>query len=320
VPDATLLSAKIAVMTDQFKKYLLPDHSTRVQAVKLTQAWQTGLAHQHYPDCVERLLGELVAASILLASNIKFDGSLVLQLQGDGPISLIVVECTSDLSIRATVSLREGHDIPQDGTLQSLLNTQGKGRFIVVLDPNKETTDLKPYQGVVPLEGESVAEVLRLYMRNSEQLDTKLWLASDSRHASGLLLQRLPDHGGLHTPEQAAHEETWQRVSHLASTVKPEELLELDTDTLIHRLFWEEDLIAFEPQDVRWHCPCTRERVAGMLRALGRPEIEDILNEREKIHIVCNFCGKPYEFDAIDCASLFVENLGTAHDPDDSVH
>src|SRR3546814_9377878 len=142
-------------MEDQLKKNLLSDHSTRVQAVKLTEAWQTGLAHQSYPECIHRLRGELLAATILLASNIKFDGSLVLQLQGDGPISLIVVECNADLSVRATVSLREGHEVPADGTLQTLLNVQGKGRFIVVLDPGRNATGMQPYQGVIPLEGRS---------------------------------------------------------------------------------------------------------------------------------------------------------------------
>lgn len=307
-------------MTDQLKKYLLPDHSTRVQAVRLTSAWQAGLVHQHYPECVQRLLGELVSAAVLLASNIKFDGALVLQLQGDGPIALIVVECTAALSIRATVTLREGHEIPSDGTLQSLLNPHGQGRFVVVLDPNRDTTDLEPYQGVVPLEGDTVAQVLELYMRNSEQLDTRMWLASDADNSAGLLLQRLPNHGGTPDHDQDTHDETWSRICHLASTVKQNELLSLDTDTLIHRLFWEEDLIVYEPNDVRWHCPCTRERVAGMLRMLGREEIADILSERESIDIACNFCGKPYQFDAIDCASLFVENLGTAPGSDRSVH
>lgn len=315
-----LIWAKIRSMKDLFKKYMLPDHSARIQAVRLTEAWKTGLAHQSYPECVQQLLGELLAASILLASNIKFDGSLVLQLQGDGPISLIVVECNSDLSVRATVSLREGHEVPVDGTLQTLLNTQGNGRFIVVLDPGRDTEGMQPYQGVIPLEGESVAQVLESYMRNSEQLDTRLWLASDPEHAAGLLLQRLPGHGGTQAPAEHSPDETWTRVCHLAATVKREELLELDTDPLIHRLFWEENLIAFQPEDVRWHCPCTRERVAGMLRGLGRQEVEDILSEREHVDIVCNFCGKPYRFDAIDCASLFVDNLGTSYDGDDSVH
>lgn len=299
---------------------MLPDHSTRVQAVKLTSAWQTGLAHQHYPECVQRVLGELVSAAVLLATNIKFDGSLVLQLQGDGPIALVVVECTADLSIRATVTLREGHDIPADGTLQSLLNAHGKGRFVVVLDPNRDTTDLEPYQGIVPLEGDSVAQVLELYMRNSEQLDTRIWLASDAQNSAGLLLQRLPDQGGTHDDDHESRNETWTRVCHLAGTVKYDELLSLDVDTLIHRLFWEEDLIAFDPQEVRWHCPCTRERVANMLRMLGREEIEDILTERDKIDILCSFCGKPYQFDAVDCAGLFVDNLNTAHVDHKSVH
>ncbi|NYT62172.1 Hsp33 family molecular chaperone HslO [Alcaligenaceae bacterium] len=307
-------------MTDQLKKYLLPDQSTRVQAVRLTSAWQAGLVHQHYPECVQRLLGELVAAAVLLASNIKFDGALVLQLQGDGPIALIVVECTAQLAIRATVSLREGHDIPANGTLQSLLNSQGQGRFVVVLDPNRDTTDLEPYQGVVPMEGDTVAQVLELYMRNSEQLDTRLWLASDAENSSGLLLQRLPSQGGTAGHDQESHDETWTRICHLAGTVKQDELLSLDTDTLIHRLFWEEDLVVYEPHAVRWHCPCSRERVAGMLRMLGREEIADILTERNTIDIACNFCGKPYRFDAIDCASLFVDNLGTVQGDDKSVH
>ncbi|MGB3290633.1 MAG: Hsp33 family molecular chaperone HslO [Burkholderiaceae bacterium] len=307
-------------MKDQFKKYLLPDHSARIQAVKLSEAWQTGLAHQSYPDCIQSLLGELLAASILLASNIKFDGSLVLQLQGNGPVALIVVECDTDLSVRATVSLRESHEIPADGSLQTLMNPDGKGRFIVILDPGRETTGMQPYQGVVPLEGDSVAQVLESYMRNSEQLDTRLWLAADSSLAAGLLLQRLPSHGGTQAAAEHSPEETWERICHLAATLKHDELLELDTDTLIHRLFWDENLTAFDGQEVRWHCPCTRERVAGMLRGLGRQEIEDILSERESVDIVCNFCGKPYHFDAVDCASLFVDNLGTSYDQDDSVH
>jgi molecular chaperone Hsp33 len=301
-------------MTDQLKKFLCQDQSARVQAVKLTTAWQSGLAHQHYPECVQRLLGELCSAAVLLAANIKFDGSLVLQLQGDGPIALMVVECSADLAIRATVTVREGHTIPTDGTLQSLLNTQGKGRFIVVLDPNREATALQPYQGVIPMEGATVAHVLQDYMRNSEQLDTRLWLASNDQHSAGLLLQRLP--GATHASEddEHTHQQTWERLGHLAGTVQYDELLALDTDTLIHRLFWEEDLLAFKPETVRWHCPCSRERVANMLRMLGRDEIEDLLSERETIDISCNFCGKPYRFDSVDCASLFVSPSATVHE------
>ena len=306
-------------MTDLLKKYLFEDHSVRAQAVKLGESWRTGLAHQSFPPCVQKLLGELTAAAVLLATNIKFDGSLVLQLQGDGPISLIVVECTSDLSIRATASMREGLAVPRDGNLQSLLNSQGQGRFIVVLDPQRKNADMQPYQGVVPLEGDSVAQVLEHYMRTSEQLDTRLWLSASSDHAAGLLLQRMPGQGGSLPSVGTAHD-TWERAIALAGTLESEELLQLDTDTVIHRLFWEETLLSFDPQEVRWHCPCTRERVANMLRMLGRDEIEDILSQRDRIDVSCNFCGKPYKFDAIDCARLFTEPQDTPPPDTGSIH
>src|SRR5690606_30831562 len=216
-------------MTDTFKKYLLADNSTRIQAVRLESAWQTGLAHQQYPECIRSLLGELTAASILLATNIKFQGSVVLQLQGDGPVSLIVVECTSDLTFRATVSLRDPELVPAEGNLQSLLNANGGGRFTVLLDPGGDT-GMAPYQGIVPMEGDSVAHVLEAYMRNSEQLNTRLWLAADGQTASGLLLQRLPDAGGIATDDGSTAQggipgadaenraESWNRIVHLAST------------------------------------------------------------------------------------------------------
>lgn len=306
-------------MSDILKKYLFEDHSVRVQAVKLDNAWQTGLAHQTYPACVQRLLGELTAAAVLLAANIKFEGSLVLQLQGDGPIALIVVECTSDLTIRATASLREGQPVPRNGNLQSLLNSQGQGRFIVVLDPQRKNADMQPYQGVVPLEGDSVAEVLEHYMHSSEQLDTRLWLGADATHASGLLLQRIPGQGGTESSIEPT-EDTWERAVALASTLEPNELLSLDTDTIIHRLFWEETLFTFDPQPVRWHCPCTRDRVANMLRMLGSDEVEDILSQREHIDVSCNFCGKPYQFDAIDCARLFTEPQDAPPTDPSSIH
>lgn len=307
-------------MTDLFKKYLLPDHSTRIQVVRLTNAWQTGLAHQKYPDCVQQLLGELVSASVLLASNIKFDGSLVLQLQGDGPIALIVVECTSEMTIRASVTLREGHPVPQQGNLQSLLNAQGQGRFMLVLDPGKKTSGFQPYQGIVPLEGDTVAQVLQHYMHGSEQLETRLWLAADNTTSAGMLLQRLPDHGGtLENNGPETPEETWNRVNQLANTLGHDELLALESDTLVHRLFWEENLLAFEPQQVVWHCPCSRERVTAMLQSLGQAEIDSIIQEKGAVDVDCSFCGKPYHFDPIDCAGLFTQ-AGSDHAGNDTVH
>lgn len=309
-------------MTDQLKKYLTEDRSVRVQAVRLDDTWKAVQANHDYPPAITDLLGELVAASTLLAANIKFDGSLVLQIQGDGPIALLVVECRSDLSLRATVKMREGHDVPTDGNMQSLLNAGGNGRFIVVLDPQRKQPGQQTYQGIVPLEGDTVAQALQHYMKASEQLDTRLWLAADADRAAGMLIQRLPYHGGADAQilsEQAATE-TWDRINALAGTLKRDEMLEADTDTLIHRLYWEETLVAFDPQPVRWHCPCTRERVASMLRSLGEAEVKSILAERGQVDVGCDFCGKPYRFDAVDCAALFSPNQPSSGDEPPTVH
>ncbi|MCW3152999.1 Hsp33 family molecular chaperone HslO [Achromobacter spanius] len=309
-------------MTDQLKKYLTEDRSVRIQAVRLDATWKAVQANHDYPPAITHLLGELVAASTLLAANIKFDGSLVLQIQGDGPIALLVVECRSDLSLRATVKVREGHEVPADGTMQSLLNPGGNGRFIVVLDPQRKLPGQQTYQGIVPLEGDTVAQALQHYMKASEQLDTRLWLAADADHAAGMLVQRLPFHGGTDAPlltEQAAAD-TWDRVVALASTLKRDEVLEADIDTLIHRLFWEDTLLAFDPATVRWYCPCTRERVASMLRSLGEEEVNSVLAERGQVDVSCDFCGKPYKFDAVDCATLFSPHQPAADDAPPTVH
>ena len=290
-------------MTDQLKKYLFEDRSVRVQAVRLHDTWLAAQENHQYPPAVQRLLGELMAAAALLAANIKFEGSLLLQIQGSGPIALLVVECQSDLSLRATVKIREGHVVPADGNMQSLLNPDGQGRFIVVLDPRRKVPGQQTYQGIVPLEGDTVAQALQHYMRASEQLDTRLWLQADTQHAAGLLVQRLPDQGGAARAESTA--DTLARAIVLADTLEPDELVRTDIDTLIHRLYWEETLIAFEPIPVRWHCTCTRERVSSMLRTLGEREVQDILAEQGNVRVTCDFCGKPYEFDAVDCSGLF---------------
>ncbi len=309
-------------MTDQLKKYLTEDRSARIQAVRLSDTWKAVQANHDYPPAITHLLGELVAASTLLAANIKFDGSLVLQIQGDGPIALLVVECRSDLSLRATVKMREGHEVPTEGDMQSLLNPGGNGRFIVVLDPQRKLPGQQAYQGIVPLQGDTVAEALQHYMKASEQLDTRLWLSADADHAAGMLIQRLPHHGGADAQilsEQAATE-TWDRINALAGTLKRDEMLATEIDTLIHRLFWEETLVAFDPQPVSWHCPCTRERVANMLRSLGEQEVNSILAERGQVDVGCDFCGKPYKFDAVDCAALFSPNQPASGDAPPTVH
>lgn len=311
-------------MNDTLHKYLAIDRITRVQAVRLEETWRTGLAHQDYPPVVRHMLGELAAAAVLLAGNIKFNGSVVLQVQGNGPVRLMVVECTTDLGLRATAHLREDADIPADGNLSSLLNADGLGRFMVILDPAERGSGTPAYQGIVPLDGTTVAESLEHYMRHSEQLDTRIWLAADDQHCAGLLLQRLPETGGAAKEPTAGApadaERSWDRFVILCESIQTPELLEQNTEALIRRLFWQEDLRVFDPLPVRWHCPCSRTRVADMLRNLGCDEVDSILREHEVVQIACNFCGKPYQFDAVDCAALFTDNAPTAPDPGRTLH
>jgi molecular chaperone Hsp33 len=291
-------------MTDQLKKFLSEDRSVRLESVYMQQTWQTAQAHQTYPPAVAALLGELVAASTLIAATLKFDGSLLLQLQGDGAIALMVVECRADMSIRATVKLRD-RPLPIQRDLQSLLNPGGTAKFIVVLDPPKNTLGRQAYQGIVPLEGDTIAQALEQYMLRSEQLETRIWLAADTEHCTGLLLQRLPTQGGNQQAEVLSADESWQRFQHFAETLSAKEMLEITQETLLHRLFWEETLLTFEARPITWQCACTRQRVADMLKMLGRAEVEDILETQGKIEVACEFCGQPYLFDGVDSAMLF---------------
>jgi molecular chaperone Hsp33 len=303
-------------LSDQLKKYLFADQSVRAEVVAIRDTWKEMQARHDYPPAIQRLLGELVAAGALLAANIKFNGTVVLQLQGDGPIGLIVVECHANLGMRATVKLRKDQPVPDDGTLQSLLNVQGGGRFSVMLDPQDRQPGQQPYQGIVALTGDTVAQVLEHYMLTSEQLQTRLWLASNADCAAGMLLQQLPRQGG-HSPQAGAAEgdaigtiadDTWERSQVLADTIKPEELLTLPPDELVRRLYWQETLRAFEPQSISYRCTCSREKVADVLLRLGRSEIDEIVTEQGRVQINCDYCAKSFDFDPVDCAELFANS------------
>ncbi len=315
-------------MSDQLKRYILPDYQIRTQIVHLDDTWRNGLHHQNLPSNVKQLIGELIAATTLLAANIKFNGSLILQIQGDGPIPLMVAECSANLSVRATASLKEGVNIPDTTNLQKLMNQTGNGRFAVILDPKDKTEGMQAYQGVVPLEGPSIAQALEHYMLSSEQLDTKLWLAANNERCAGLLLQRLPNHGG-HNEDNDTSTDTnlsdtqkqfWDNMLPLFDTLDSKELLETSPDTLMHRFFWQDQVRALGEQHVTWHCPCSRERVQDMLKMLGKSEIDSIIEEKGEVNVACNFCGKPYTFDVIDCTSLFVEMRNRPGGSGSSIH
>lgn len=291
-------------MTDTLQKFMFDAAPVRGELVEISETWKQVLARRDYPQPVKTILGEMLAAAALLSANLKFDGVIVMQIHGDGPVRLLVVECDSDLQLRATAKVKEGEQVDDDATLPQLVNLHGQGRFVITLDPKDKLPGQQLYQGIVPLDGDNVATVIENYMLRSEQLDTKLWLAADSQVSRGLLLQKLPQEGGI-TAAQSDEGDAWNRAVALGSTLGREELLNTDIDTLLHRLFWEEAIRVFEPRHPHFRCACTREKVGSMLKMLGRDEVDSALADLESLEIDCDFCGQHYAFDKVDCAQLF---------------
>lgn len=306
----------------ELHKFIFDGLPVRGMLVRLTDAWQEILKRRQaaggYPVEVMHLLGEMTAAAALMQSNIKFNGALILQIFGDGPVSLAVAEVQPDLSLRATATVTG--DVDAGSSLSQLVNVSNQGRCAITLDPKDKLPGQQPYQGVVSLFGdqhekiESLSKVLEHYMLKSEQLDTRLILAADGNVAAGLLIQRLPvkGQGNLEgridrdaNEDQIGLNEDYQRIAMLAGTLTREELLSLDADTILHRLFWEDQITRFVPVTPSFACSCSHERVSNMLRGLGTAEIESIIAERGKIEVGCEFCGAQYDFDPVDAAQIF---------------
>jgi molecular chaperone Hsp33 len=300
----------------ELQKFIFDGMPVRGMIVRLTDSWQEVLRRRSasgaWPPAVRDTLGQMAAAAALMQANLKFNGALILQVHGDGPVKLAVAEAMSDLRFRVTAKVQG--DIAPDARFHDLVNRHGQGRCAITLDPVDRHPGQQPYQGVVPLEAPDggpvgdVATMLEHYMRQSEQLETRIVLAANGEVASGLLIQRLPIEGaGNLAGEKKAEldEEAFTRIAHFASTLTADELLTLDTPAILHRLFWEEPLRVFEPQKPTFACSCSADRVRNMLRNLGREEAESILAERKDIEIGCDFCGTQYRFDAVDVGALF---------------
>lgn len=302
----------------ELHKFLFDGLPVRGQIVRLTDAWQEVLArrraddaHSTWPWPVTRMVGELAAAGALMQANIKFNGALIMQIFGEGPVKVAVAEVQQDLSLRVTAKVVG--EVAADAHLQDLVNVNGRGRCAITLDPKDRLPGQQAYQGVVPLNAThgtgqpNLADVLEHYMRQSEQLDTKLVLAADNNVAAGLLIQRLPadGEGNLKDMELEEQKEHFNRIATLAGSLTGDELLQLDVETILRRLFWQEKILRFDPQTPRFACTCSRERVAGMIRGLGQEEAESILEERGEIDVSCDFCGQHYRFDAVDAAQIF---------------
>jgi molecular chaperone Hsp33 len=311
---------------DQLHRFLFEGLPVRGTLVRLDASWRELLSRRArssdgghaFPPPVRALLGEMAAAGVLMQSGLKFDGALVLQMQGDGPVKLAVAEVQSDLRFRVTAKVLG--EVADDARLEAMLNVHGQGRCAITLDPQNRQPGQQPYQGVVPLHGDQreplqhLSDVLAHYMLQSEQLDTRLVLAANDEVAAGLLIQRLPMAGAANLAGQASVardedqiglNEDFNRIALLAGTLTAAELLTLAPEQILHRLFWEETVRVFEPQAPRFACSCSRERVAGMLRGLGAAEIESLIAERGEAEVGCDFCGVFYRFDPVDAAGLF---------------
>lgn len=277
---------------DCLRRFLFEELGVRGEWVRLQNSWQETKQHQQLSHMVQEQLGQSLAAGVLLAATIKFEGSMILQAQGSGALRTLVAQCTHDRKIRGLAR----YDLNVvAGTLSEMM---GDGRLVITVEPEKG----EPYQGIVSLEGATLADAIRTYFLQSEQLETRVWLFANETHAAGLFLQELP--------AQEPCRGDWERICTLADTVTKDEMLALDSEEILYRLFNEERVRIFKPERVEFECTCSRQKIEATLENIGRDELEAILQERETIEVGCEFCGGNYSFDKVD-----VENLLSGQRP-----
>lgn len=275
---------------DCLQRFVFDRFPVRGQIVHLDDAWREVLQRHEYPPAVRELLGQALAAVVLMTSTLKFAGRMTLQLQGNGPLNLLVVQCSDQLTVRGLA--RWQGEVP-DAEFDAQV---GEGRMVITIETDRRR---QPYQGVVPLQGESLADCLSSYFESSEQLPTRLWLAADQHGCAGLLVQRLPD------PSWEDGDEDWQRIQMLSATLAgTSELLDLGHRPLLYRLFHEEEVRLHAPRPVQFECSCSVDRVETMLVALGEQELQSILDEQGSIGVVCEFCNQSHRFDSVDVARM----------------
>jgi molecular chaperone Hsp33 len=268
---------------DSARRFLFENADIRGEIVHLDASYRAMIDIHQYAPGVNRLLGEFQAAAVLLTSTLKFDGKLILQARSEGQIPLLMVECSSDRDLRA---IARGAGEATSNRFDELL---AGGQLAITIDPQRGQL----YQGIVPLLPESLAASLEGYFAQSEQLQTRLWLACDGRRAAGMLLQQLPPKL-VQDPEQRLL--GWEHAGSLAATVQAEELLSLPARTLLHRLYHSDPVRLFDPLPVRFRCNCSRERTLGALLALDPAEVEELLSELGSITMDCEFCNARYQF------------------------
>lgn len=281
---------------DQTQRFLFDQSQIRGEITGLSQSYLDVLDKHNYPEPVQRLLGEFMAAVALLSDTLKFEGRLSLQVRGAGQVRMLMAECRNHEAVRAIAQYTD--DFSDQAPLL------GQGQMAITIEPDQG----KRYQGIVPIDDDdqSLSRAVEDYFRQSEQIRTRLWLAADGQRAGGVLIQAMPEsasEGSLENPDTDA----WDRVTHLADTLTDEELLQLDNPTLLHRLFHEEQLRLFESHELRFECTCSRERCANAILTLGEEEALNVVAEEGVLHSDCQFCHQQYRFDRDDITALFAD-------------
>lgn len=286
--------------TDKVQRLTFDQMDVRGVVSGLDAAYQDVLSRADYPLFLQKVLGEMLAAVVLLSSNLKIEGRVSLQAIGEGDVRILMAESTHNHQVRGIARLADDAALVEMSRFDQLLE---KGRMAITIDPENG----KRYQGVVPLEGESVAQCIQKYFDQSEQLPTFLKLAADGERASGLLLQVLPAAG--------SGQDDWQHLATLAETLTDQELIELDNETLLHRLFHQEQVRLFDPEEISFKCECSRQRSASALQMMTEAELLDLVEEQGgKIETTCQFCNQIYSFDSADIQALF-KNNGQLNEP-----
>jgi len=284
---------------DQVRRFIVENQPVRGHWVRLDAAWRELKAHADYPQPVRELLGQAVAASVLFAATLKFNGTLTLQLQGDGAVGLLVAQCTHDYRLRAVARFDADRVAEIDGkdAFRQLVGTTGKVAVTVEADERSSR-----YQGIVPLQGGSLADSLEAYFASSEQLPTRLILAADDERGAGFLVQKVP---GAARSDESEIEETWQDAQKGIEKLSSADLLNRPVEELLEQGFAEHDMRLFRGAPVQFECRCNQARVSGLLRALGAEEVKDILQEQGSVTVTCEFCHRPYKFGPADIEALF---------------
>lgn len=302
--DTDLNQKEAVSQKDCAQRFIFENADLRGEIVSLSSSLTESLSAHDYPVTVKALLGELAAAAVLLSSTLKFEGILSLQAKGDGPLSLLMVECTDQKTFRALA--RWDEENTDKLTAKGLSGLLGNGQLVMTIDPHKGNR----YQGIVPLHHETLAEGLNAYFKQSEQLPTRFWLASNGDQGAGILLQALP---ASIEQEEGERQESWSRMVMLADTATEAEMLELEHESLLLRLFHEEEVRVFDREAVTFSCNCSRPRSAKILASLGREEAESMVADLGKIEMGCQFCSQTYTFTVQDVAEIFRGNEPKTH-------